>query len=109
MRALTANRLSDGEVVFWKAGDWVERFGDAELFDDDQAAEAAEAGNFISHPSTSGLTPCERRSRARPSASCALRSSAEKTPSLQPTVGATDADADAAVEQPHPVQAIEYT
>ncbi|HQP21406.1 MAG TPA: DUF2849 domain-containing protein, partial [Phenylobacterium sp.] len=44
MRALTANRLSDGEVVFWKAGQWVERFADAELFgaDAQAAAEAAE-------------------------------------------------------------------
>ena len=44
MRALTANRLIDGEVVFWKAGRWVEQFGDAELFAaDDAAGEAAEA------------------------------------------------------------------
>jgi hypothetical protein len=44
MKALTANRLIDGEVVFWKAGEWVERFADAELFaDDDPAGEAAEA------------------------------------------------------------------
>ena len=43
MRALTANRLIDGEVVFWKGGQWVERFADAELFDDASAAEAAEA------------------------------------------------------------------
>lgn len=44
MKALTANRLSDGEVVFWKAGQWVERFADAELFgaDAQAAAEAAE-------------------------------------------------------------------
>ena len=44
MRALTANRLSDGEVVFWKAGQWVDRFADAELFgaDAQAAAEAAE-------------------------------------------------------------------
>jgi hypothetical protein len=44
MRALTANRLADGEVVFWSQGRWVERFADAQLFDDaDQdAAEAAE-------------------------------------------------------------------
>ncbi len=41
--ALTANRLIDGEVVFWKAGQWVERFADAELFDEPTAAEAAEA------------------------------------------------------------------
>ncbi len=42
MRALTANRLADGEVVFWSHGRWVERFADAQLFDD-AAAEAAEA------------------------------------------------------------------
>ena len=43
MRALTANRLADGEVVFWAHGRWVERFGEAELFVDETAAEAAEA------------------------------------------------------------------
>ena len=44
MRALTANRLADGEVVFWKSGEWVERFADAQLFgeNDGAAAEAAE-------------------------------------------------------------------
>jgi hypothetical protein len=34
MKAITANRLIDGEVVFWKAGAWIDRFGDAELFDE---------------------------------------------------------------------------
>src|SRR5258708_39464620 len=44
MRALTGNRLDDGEVVFWNAGRWVEQFADAQLFaDDDPAGEAAEA------------------------------------------------------------------
>ena len=43
MRALTANRLDDGEAVFWKAGRWVERFAEAELFDAPEPAEAAEA------------------------------------------------------------------
>ena len=44
MKAITANRLLDGEVVFWKSGQWVEAFGDAQLFDnDDQAVEAAVA------------------------------------------------------------------
>jgi hypothetical protein len=44
MRALTANRLSDGEVVFWRAGQWVERLADADLFGetDAEVAEAAE-------------------------------------------------------------------
>ena len=40
MRALTANRLADGEVVFWAGGVWVERFSEAEIFDDDDAAIA---------------------------------------------------------------------
>ena len=43
MKALTANRLIDGEVVFWDRGHWVERFGQAELFDDDTPAGEAEA------------------------------------------------------------------
>ncbi|HEY2480875.1 MAG TPA: DUF2849 domain-containing protein [Caulobacteraceae bacterium] len=43
MKALTANRLTDGEVVFWNAGAWVERFVDAEIFADDDTAQAAEA------------------------------------------------------------------
>jgi hypothetical protein len=43
MRALTANRLADGEAVFWKEGRWVERFVDAQLFAEKDEAEAAEA------------------------------------------------------------------
>jgi hypothetical protein len=43
MRALTANRLTDGEVVFWTSSGWSERFIDAALFDDNAAAELAEA------------------------------------------------------------------
>ena len=43
MKALTANRLADGEVVFWKAGAWVERFADAELFEAEDAAADAQA------------------------------------------------------------------
>ena len=43
MRALTGNRLSDGEVVFWKNGRWVERFAEAELFEAAEAAEVSEA------------------------------------------------------------------
>lgn len=43
MKAITANRLDDGEVVFWKAGQWVKRFGEAEVFGEDAAAEDAVA------------------------------------------------------------------
>ena len=42
MRALTANRLIDGEVVFWRQGQWVEQFAEADLFSDDGAGEDAE-------------------------------------------------------------------
>ena len=43
MKALTANRLADGEAVFWKAGRWVERFVEAQLFEERDEAETAEA------------------------------------------------------------------
>lgn len=43
MKALTGNRLTDGEVVFWNAGRWALRFSQAELFDDAERAEIAEA------------------------------------------------------------------
>jgi hypothetical protein len=43
MRALTGNRLADGEAVFWNAGRWVARFAEAELFAEETSAEAAEA------------------------------------------------------------------
>ncbi len=41
MKALTANRLIDGEVVFWKAGVWIERFADAQFFAVDDTAGPA--------------------------------------------------------------------
>lgn len=41
---LTANRLRDGEVVWWKDGDWVTRLGEGEVFADPAAADAALAG-----------------------------------------------------------------
>ena len=37
---LTANRLRDGDVVYWRGGSWVTSLADAELFPDDAAAEA---------------------------------------------------------------------
>ena len=43
MKALTANDLLTGDVVFWSKGRWVERFADAELFADDAVAAATEA------------------------------------------------------------------
>jgi len=43
-QVLTANRLRDGEVVYWRAGAWVEAFADAEIFPDKPQADAALAG-----------------------------------------------------------------
>ena len=41
LQVLTANRLADGEVVYWRAGAWVEGFGAAEIFAVKDAADAA--------------------------------------------------------------------
>jgi hypothetical protein len=38
---LTAARLRDGEVIYWKSGDWVPMLADGEVFTDMAAAEAA--------------------------------------------------------------------
>ena len=43
MKALTANRLDDGEVVFLSRGRWTLQFAEADLIDDEAAALAAEA------------------------------------------------------------------
>ena len=45
MRAIVANRLADGEVVFWKDGVWVEQFAQAQLYDEkgSEDADVAEA------------------------------------------------------------------
>ncbi len=41
MKAIVANTLIDGEVVYWNAGVWVTRFGQAQLFAEDEVAESA--------------------------------------------------------------------
>ncbi|HEY0281354.1 MAG TPA: DUF2849 domain-containing protein, partial [Rhizomicrobium sp.] len=38
---LTANRLVDGDVVYWRAGSWAEAFGDGDVFATKEEAEAA--------------------------------------------------------------------
>jgi uncharacterized protein DUF2849 len=40
-QVLTANRLRDGEVVYWRAGAWVETFVTAQVFDAKPEADAA--------------------------------------------------------------------
>lgn len=38
---ITANRLLDGAVVYWRAGGWAETFAEGEVFSDGDAAKAA--------------------------------------------------------------------
>jgi hypothetical protein len=38
---ITANRLRDGEVVWWKAGSWVTSLAEGEVYPDPKAADAA--------------------------------------------------------------------
>ena len=78
MKALTANRLDDGEVIFLDGrGAWTGRFAEARLFDDDDAAMAAEAhaktqGTLAVDPylidvaaAESGVAPVSYRERLR--------------------------------------------
>ena len=41
IQVLTANRLRDGDVVYWRGGAWVEAFRDADTFSDKPSADAA--------------------------------------------------------------------
>ncbi len=41
LQMLTANRLADGDVVYWRAGGWVEAFGEGDVFAAEVEAEAA--------------------------------------------------------------------
>ena len=78
MKALTGNLLADGEAIFLgHAGDWVPQFADAALFEDDDAALAAEAHAKTQItvvvdpylidviPSDSGWAPLSFRERVR--------------------------------------------
>ncbi|GAA0548328.1 hypothetical protein FHS83_000979 [Rhizomicrobium palustre] len=38
---LTANRLVDGIVLYWKGEGWIENFAEADLFEDETVAKAA--------------------------------------------------------------------
>jgi hypothetical protein len=72
---LTANRLKDGDVLYWKAGTWVLAMRDADVFADPKAADAALAaaqeyvtGNVVVNPylfdvrrDPSGVHPVKER------------------------------------------------
>ena len=54
---LTANRLKDGGVLYWKAGTWVEALSDGEVFSETAQADATlaaaqsfVAGNVVVNP-----------------------------------------------------------
>jgi hypothetical protein len=38
---LTANRLRDGQVLYWRQGEWVPELAEGEVFADQKAADAA--------------------------------------------------------------------
>ena len=40
-QALTANRLRTGDVLYWRGGDWVDSFAEAEIFPEAPGADAA--------------------------------------------------------------------
>ena len=40
-KMLTANRLRDGDVLYWKSGDWVLSLAQGDIFPDDATADAA--------------------------------------------------------------------
>jgi hypothetical protein len=57
VQILTANRLRDGDVVYWRAGAWVGALADAEIFEDDTTADAALAAAAASVKSRVVVNP----------------------------------------------------
>jgi len=49
LQVLTANRLRDGEVVYWRGGDWVDDLAGADVLADEAAAKRAleSAARFV--------------------------------------------------------------
>ncbi|MGN6515551.1 MAG: DUF2849 domain-containing protein [Rhizomicrobium sp.] len=41
LQVLTASRLRQGDVVYWRQGAWVDAFADAEVFADKTSADSA--------------------------------------------------------------------
>jgi hypothetical protein len=41
LKILTANRLRTGDVLYWRAGGWLEMLAEAEIFADASSADAA--------------------------------------------------------------------
>jgi len=47
LQVLTANRLRDGDVVYWQNGAWIDAFKDADVFSDKALADAALAAAMV--------------------------------------------------------------
>jgi Protein of unknown function (DUF2849) len=65
---LTANRLKDGAVLYWKHGAWVEALAEGEVLADGAAADAALAGAqaFVADNSVVGVYLFDLRADGRP-------------------------------------------
>ena len=98
---LTANRLSDGDVLYWKRGDWVESLNDGEVFADAAPADAALAAaqacvgdNVVVNPylfdvrvDASGIHPAKEREIIR-AAGPSVRGDLGKQAAFNPPLGA---------------------
>jgi sulfite reductase (NADPH) hemoprotein beta-component len=64
---ITANRLIDGEVLYWREGNWVPDFAQGEVFDDPKQAEAAleAAKAFVQRNVVVGLYALDVRRTAK--------------------------------------------
>jgi hypothetical protein len=97
---LTANRLTDGDVLYWKAGAWVEALRDGEVFAESTPADAALAaaqsfvtGNVVVNPylfdvrvDAIGIHPAKEREIIR-AAGPSVRSDLGKQASHPPLEG----------------------
>ena len=57
LKVLTANRLRSGDVLYWKAGGWIGKRAEADVFADDAAAETALAGAQASVAANQVVSP----------------------------------------------------
>lgn len=79
LQMLTANRLRDGDVVYWRSGGWVQPFGEGDVFaaqaDADAALETAKKSLtqnvvvnpylFEVHEEEGGIAPVKERELIR--------------------------------------------
>ncbi len=57
LKILTANRLRTGDVLYWRAGSWIESLADADILADDASAEAALVSAQVSVTANQVVTP----------------------------------------------------